>query len=92
MAISKVDFGGNTLIDLTNDTVNAQNLMVGATAHGANGELVQGAATGGQPVVINNLITGQTTNLTKITISTSNPTDDYIFQEGEIWITYGNIT
>lgn len=42
MAISKVIYGGNTLIDLTSDTVTAEKLLKGVRAHGANGELVTG--------------------------------------------------
>ena len=43
MAISKVVYGTNTLIDLTSDTVTAQNLVSGITAHKADGTLVTGA-------------------------------------------------
>lgn len=43
MAISKVIYGGNTLIDLTNDTVKADKLLKGYTAHGADGEVVNGS-------------------------------------------------
>jgi hypothetical protein len=43
MAISKVVYGGNTLIDLTADTVTKDKLLKGSTAHGANGELITGA-------------------------------------------------
>lgn len=42
MGISKVDYGDETLIDLTADTVSEYTLIKGATAHGANGELVNG--------------------------------------------------
>ena len=42
MAISKVDFFGKTLIDLTSDTVDAHSLKAGRTAHGADGELIEG--------------------------------------------------
>lgn len=42
MAISKVVYGGNTLIDLTADTITAEKLLVGATAHGADGEKING--------------------------------------------------
>ena len=45
MAISKVIYGGNTLIDLTSDTVEASKLLKGITAHGADGELVTGTCT-----------------------------------------------
>ena len=43
MAISKVIYGGNTLIDLTGDTVTADKLLKGITAHGADGEAVTGS-------------------------------------------------
>lgn len=45
MGYSKVVFGNQTLIDLTNDTVDASKLLVGATAHDKAGELVNGACT-----------------------------------------------
>lgn len=42
MAISKVVYGGNTLIDLTADTIKAEHLIKGYTAHGADGEPITG--------------------------------------------------
>lgn len=42
MGVSKVVFGGSTLIDLTKDKVTRDNLLVGATAHGADGEFIDG--------------------------------------------------
>lgn len=42
MAVNKVEFGDETLIDLTGDTVTPKNLLKGATAHGANGEPIEG--------------------------------------------------
>ena len=45
MAISKVIYGGNTLIDLTADTVEASKLQKGITAHGKDGELITGTCT-----------------------------------------------
>lgn len=45
MAISKVVYGGDVLIDLTADTVKADKLLKGYTAHGADGELVTGTCT-----------------------------------------------
>lgn len=44
-AISKVVYGNQTLIDLTADTVEASNLLTGYTAHGADGEAINGACT-----------------------------------------------
>lgn len=43
MAVSKVIYGGNTLIDLTPDTITADKLLKGYTAHGADGEAIIGA-------------------------------------------------
>lgn len=45
MAISKVVYGGNPLIDLTADTVVADKLLVGYKAHGADGEIINGSCT-----------------------------------------------
>lgn len=42
-AVSKVIYGNQTLIDLTSDTVVANKLLTGYTAHGADGEVVQGS-------------------------------------------------
>ena len=42
MAISKVIYGGETLIDLTGDSVTKDKLLKGATAHGADGERITG--------------------------------------------------
>lgn len=43
MAVSKVIYGGNTLIDLTADTIKADKLLKGYTAHGADGEPINGS-------------------------------------------------
>lgn len=42
MAISKVIYGGNTLIDLTTDTATKEKVLKGYTFHGADGEEVTG--------------------------------------------------
>lgn len=42
MAVSKVVYGSTTLVDLTADTVEASKLLKGYTAHGADGEKVEG--------------------------------------------------
>lgn len=42
MAKSKVVYGGDVLIDLTADTVKAEHLIKGYTAHGADGEPITG--------------------------------------------------
>lgn len=45
MGISKVIYGNTTLVDLTMDTVVANKLLDGYTAHGADGEVVTGSCT-----------------------------------------------
>lgn len=45
MAINKVIFGNQTLIDLTSDTVTAADLASGVTAHDASGAIITGTNT-----------------------------------------------
>lgn len=45
MAYSKIIYGGNVLIDLTEDTVAADKLLTGITAHGKDGEEITGTCT-----------------------------------------------
>ena len=47
MAINKVVYNGNTLIDLTSDTVTASTLLEGYTAHDKSGVTIVGTASGG---------------------------------------------
>lgn len=43
MAVNKVEYGDATVIDLTADTVSADTLAEGITAHASNGEIITGA-------------------------------------------------
>lgn len=45
MAISKVVYGGDVLIDLTSDTVVPDKLLKGYKAHGADGNVINGSCT-----------------------------------------------
>lgn len=45
MAINKVIYGGNTLIDLTGDTVTEDKILSGYTAHDKSGALITGTNT-----------------------------------------------
>lgn len=45
MAINKVIYGGNTLIDLTGDTITANDLAYGKTAHDKSGAIITGTST-----------------------------------------------
>ena len=49
MAVNKVVFGNNTLIDLTSDTIQADKLLEGYTAHDASGANIVGTYQGGTP-------------------------------------------
>jgi hypothetical protein len=42
MAINKVVYGGNTLIDLTGDSVTADKMLIGVTAHDKSGKTITG--------------------------------------------------
>lgn len=46
MGVNKVEYGGETLIDLTSDTVSADTLAEGETAHNAAGEEITGTMKG----------------------------------------------
>ena len=46
MAINKVVYGGNTLIDITDTTATASDVFTGKMFYGANGNVVTGTATG----------------------------------------------
>lgn len=47
MGVSKVDFAGNTLVDLTGDSVTPATLKKGETAHNAAGEQIIGTMEAG---------------------------------------------
>lgn len=49
MAANKVVYGGTTLIDLTSDTVTEETLLVGQTAHKADGTQITGTLFEGYP-------------------------------------------
>ena len=47
MGINKVQYGNTTLIDLTSDTVTADKLMQGYTAHDRTGAVITGLIVDG---------------------------------------------
>lgn len=57
MAINKVVYAGNTLLDLTSDTVTADMLMDGKQVYQSNGTFVTGVLKEAEVLVINR--TGQ---------------------------------
>lgn len=63
MAISKVVYGNKTLVDLTSDTVTAETLADGYTAHDAAGNKITGlagASIDGESLILNGIVTGET--------------------------------
>lgn len=65
MGINKVVYGGKTLIDLAGDTVTADKLLNGITAHGKDGEPVTGECTfdvdsGDATVAVAEILKGKT--------------------------------
>lgn len=48
--VSKVISNGETLIDLTEDTITAKELLEGTTAHIADGSIITGAMPNGEVI------------------------------------------
>nr|DAY60542.1 MAG TPA: hypothetical protein [Caudoviricetes sp.] len=93
MAVNKVIYGGNTLVDLTGDTVTANDLAEGITATGANGSKVVGVMTKGEIATnseIDNALnlagTGTIPSGDSITVKTLTVTDTLNIPGGKIWI------
>lgn len=64
MAINKVQYGSNVLIDLTSDTVTADSLKTGITAHDKSGAVITGTMSsggGGLPTGFSAIATGSHT-------------------------------
>lgn len=68
MGINKIIYGGETLIDLSGDTVTAETLAEGITAHRADGEQITGTMTSGSEgdgtELLNSMMTRKITKLT----------------------------
>jgi len=76
--ISKVIYAGETLIDLTNDTVTKDKLLIGATAHGKDGELIEGtcpydADTSEANAAQDEIIAGQTAYVRGVMVTGTMP-------------------
>lgn len=65
MAYNKIIYGGKTLIDLTGDTVTADRLLKGTTAHDMSGEVITGSCnfdsdTSGATAAVAEILAGKT--------------------------------
>lgn len=77
MAISKIILNGVTQMDLTQDTVTANNLIAPNTAHGANGEAITGSASQGiTPTGTLNITTNGTHDVTNYASAVVNVSND----------------
>ena len=81
MGVSKVVYNGDTLIDLTSDTVAADKLLSGYTAHAANGEKLTGTyVPSTEPIDLNNLQVVETrSNQTASRTITTKPNNLIVF-------------
>ena len=91
MGVSKVDFAGNTLVDLTGDSVTPETLLEGATAHNAAGDKIDGVMKKGTELqIIVSVTSGATVTATKGSLSVSgtsvNGTCTLVVPEAGTWI------
>lgn len=87
MGISKVEINNsdgtkNVLVDLTSDTVTANDLAEGITAHGANGELVTGTIKEGSGVSHRAGTPSYSSGIAKLITIKSTATEDAIIRSG----------
>lgn len=84
MAINKVVFGNDTLIDLTEDSVSASNLLEGETAHDRSGASVTGTAKQGH--IIQNVDGIDLTQRAKLQFADADVTDDSTNQKTTVGV------
>ena len=103
MGISKVEINNadgtkNVLVDLTGDTVTADMLAKGVTAHGADGELVTGTIKEGNPTHVVGPPSYSSTTYAKLISIKSTANEDAIIRSGSKFIAtasasdFGNAT
>ena len=99
MAYNKVVYGEQTLIDLTNDTVDAEHLLAGKTAHDKSGEVITGtcdydAATSDATAEAAHILAGKTAYVNGAKVSGAMPdkgavTGTIATKEGEYTVPEG---
>lgn len=87
MAVNRVDYAGQTLIDITDSTVTPETLSEGVVAYDASGNRIMGIMSGGDPLLqeSHTVINNQNGNITKTlsdrtitTVFSKNGLDDVI--------------
>ena len=81
MGKSKIIYNGQTLIDLTGDTVTAETLLEGITAHGADGEVILGvmkAAAGGELNILSGTARPNTTQSGQLLLNCNLPEANFM--------------
>lgn len=86
MAVNKVTYGGNTLIDLTSGSVTPETLAEGVTAHDASGNLIRGTM-----VVYKNLTLGVHTDGLLYVFSNGQPIGTGVEMPDKVGDVYGNV-
>ncbi len=67
--VNKVVYGSSTLIDLTSDTITAENVIEGYTFHGADGSTVQGSLTHLTDAEIDEITGGGSVTVSPLSVS-----------------------
>lgn len=76
MGVNKVMFGAESVIDISDSTVTPETLVEGATAYGANGDLINGKAIDtGKGKYLWEKHSSKVWEITKTTIGTTKPSD-----------------
>lgn len=83
MAISKIILNGVTQMDLTADTVAANNLIAPNTAHGADGQAVVGTASGGSSAWTK--VCEKSYQISNFTSTTATTQEEWATGHNEIW-------
>ncbi len=81
MAVSKVNYGSTTLIDLTSDTVDASKIAEGYKAHDSKGETITGTMKWGEYDVVQTTLEDGNTCISITDASGNSDTDQIISRE-----------